>query len=73
MGMRATYLKAAVFAALFATVFAVQSFTMPKEQRGLRCTTPFCDFTCLRADSGTRSGDVGGDLDITEEIVRKPA
>ena len=73
MAMRGTYLRAAIFATVLAAVFATQSFTMPREHRGLRCTTPFCDFTCLRSDSGTRFGDVGGDIDITEEIVRKPA
>ena len=41
----------------------------PKPQRGLRCTQPFCDFGCLRQDSGSTFSDFGADLDLDEEIV----
>ena len=42
---------------------------MPKDQRGLRCTMPFCDFSCCAAENCTW-GDMGGDWDITVEMVR---
>ena len=42
---------------------------IPKDQRGLRCTMPFCDFSCCAAENCTW-GDMGGDWDITLEMVR---
>lgn len=43
--------------------------TLPKSQRGLRCTNPFCDFECLHATSGSTWGDLGADVDIDEQMV----
>jgi hypothetical protein len=41
---------------------------LPKSQRGLRCTNPFCDFECMR-DENCSMGDAGGDTDIDDTTV----
>ena len=43
-----------------------------KMNRGLRCTAPFCDFECLREDNCAMC-DLGGDIDITDDIVSMDA
>lgn len=43
---------------------------LPKAERGLRCTKPFCDFTCCTAEAGCTMGDFGGDVDIDANMVR---
>jgi hypothetical protein len=43
---------------------------VPKRNRGLRCTEPFCDFSCV-TDDAANMGDMGADIDIDDEVVRR--
>ena len=49
------------------------AYVLPKAERGLRCTKPFCDFTCCTAEAGCTMGDFGGDVDIDANMVRMHA
>ena len=45
---------------------------IPKSDRGLRCTKPFCDFECLQKEN-CNMGDMGADIDIDVWTVRRHA
>ena len=51
------------------TFVLMTAMALPKSDRGLRCTTPFCDFECVRQDT-CNMGDMGADIDIDVWMVR---
>ena len=65
--MRARALFALILLAFLC--YHAHAVRLPKLCRGLRCTNPFCDFECLRSDSGTTSHDVGLDEEIDDALV----